>query len=162
MEASRTAIRVVGPPISPRGLPRFRWPLERHLTPTHCTNCGARLIVTDEPTASERLTDVTCLMCSRVAAELISDLAPVPMTPEQFRALPIQQPKRGRPPSMTEGSAASRLIQLLSHGAPISTDTLSDVLGISLDAVRNAASDARKVGHDVIWVRGCYRLEGGR
>lgn len=161
MEASRTAIRVVGPPISPRGLPRFRWPLERHLTPTHCTNCGARLIVTDEPTASERLTDVACLMCSRVAAELISDLAPVPMTPEQFRALPIQQPKRGRPPSAV-GTLVTRIVRLLGHGVPMTADVLADSLNISAEQARNAVGDARKQGHDVIWTRLGYVVEGAR
>lgn len=78
------------------GVQRYSWPSQRHLTPTHCDHCGARLLLSDIPTADAPLVDVSCLYCSRVACELAHDGLRRPMTPEEFRAQPTSQGRRGR------------------------------------------------------------------
>lgn len=80
---------------------RFYWPLERAKAPSHCDNCGVRLLVSDVPTADHPTTDVACWSCSRLACELVHDSMQRPLTPEQWRALPACHPGRGRPPTGT-------------------------------------------------------------
>jgi hypothetical protein len=62
--------------------PRYRWPSQKHLTPRRCANCGAALLRTDVPTAEAPVVDVACLLCTRVACELIADRRPEPPRPE--------------------------------------------------------------------------------
>lgn len=81
-------------PMPPRP-PQFRWDNEAKTAPgapTHCGNCGARLLRSDVPTADYPSVDVTCLYCSRVACELIYGATERPSLP------PDEGPrKRGRP-----------------------------------------------------------------
>lgn len=75
--------RAASRPLSTTGLPQFRWPSERHLTPTNCAHCGARLLRGDIPTASYPTADVVCQLCSRTACELVLDgygARPIPQT----------------------------------------------------------------------------------
>lgn len=74
-------------PLPVSTVPRFYWPSQRGRTPTHCGHCGARLLRNDVPTSEHPLTDVACLMCSRVACELVLD-GLRQMTPAEFKALP--------------------------------------------------------------------------
>lgn len=83
-------------PIPPQTHPQYRYPSERHLLPSRCGHCTARLVLGDIPTADAPVADVSCLYCARVCAELIHDGMRRPMTPEEWRALPAEQPKRGR------------------------------------------------------------------
>lgn len=53
--------------------PRFRWPTDADRVPTTCGHCGARLLRGDLPTAERVIADIVCLMCSRVAGELVYD-----------------------------------------------------------------------------------------
>lgn len=74
---------------------RFLYPSQRHLTPTHCGHCKARLLLSRVPTADEPLVDVECLYCARVVCELASDNLR-PRVPSH--ALPVEEVRRGRPP----------------------------------------------------------------
>lgn len=78
-------------------LAQYRYPSQRHLTPTHCGNCGARLIAGDVPTADAPLADLTCLLCSRHACVLVHDTMRRPMTPAEWKVIPSEQSKVGRP-----------------------------------------------------------------
>lgn len=57
--------------------PRYRYPSERHLIPENCGHCGVRLLVSDAPTAEHCVVDLSCLLCSRIACELLYDGVPV-------------------------------------------------------------------------------------
>lgn len=73
-------------PMATSGHPRFRWPSQAAETPRRCPHCGARLIVSDIPTAEHPIADLSCLCCSRVAGELVLDGWRHRMTPAQGRA----------------------------------------------------------------------------
>lgn len=81
------------------GVARFRWPSERARVPTRCQREHCRgSLQADPPTADHPLTDVVCLLCSRVACELIADNVTLrPVTAAEFAALPSQK-KRGPAP----------------------------------------------------------------
>jgi hypothetical protein len=62
---------------------RYRYPSERTKLPTVCGHCGVRLLISDAPTADHPITDLSCLLCSRGACELVYDglstrVAPIP------------------------------------------------------------------------------------
>jgi hypothetical protein len=163
------------------GVPRFRWPSQKHLTPTRCGNCKARLLRSVAPTAEEPLVDVCCLYCSRVACELIADAMPRPMTAATFRALPITQPKRQKPrhPCADCGAQilrenvrcancnaehragkalATRIVMVLSKGVAMTAGELADTLGTDPGTLRDAISKARDGGRPIVRVGGKYRL----
>lgn len=147
--------------------PRLRWPSERALTPTHCAYCAARLLVTEYPPAECRLriVEIACLDCARVACELISDHAPVPMTPTQWRALPTDQGKRGRPRRHARGddSLPNRALALLRRWRTLHGEALAATLGCSVPVVRNAVTELRHRGYAITWAQGngCYTLVEG-
>lgn len=56
--------------------PRYRYPSQRSMIPQTCGHCGVRLLVSDAPTAEHPLIDLSCYLCSRIAAELLYDGIP--------------------------------------------------------------------------------------
>jgi hypothetical protein len=91
------------PPIPERTVPEYRWPSEAHLCPKNCWNCAANLLYGDVPRARYDTTEVVCWCCSRLQCELTSDLTPRRLTADEWRALPSNQPKRGRPRKLVIG-----------------------------------------------------------
>lgn len=163
------------------GVGRYRWPSQKHLTPTHCGGCGARLLLADIPTADDPLVDVACLACSRVACELASDAMRQPLTAEQFRTLP--QRRRGSAPQhmcadcprqiLRENvrcrdcertrretqSVAARVVAALASGHAIRADALASQLGTTTDTLRHAIRQARQSGQPIVKGPQGYRLE---
>lgn len=136
---------------------RFRWPSERHLTPKNCSQCGARLIANDPPTASFPVTDVTCLLCGEAVCELVADGWRRPITAAEFKALPAQQ---GRRPVKGEMPAHERLVQILGHGQPMPRRELADALNVSASSIPQTVVRARAAGADVVGVDGVYQMRG--
>lgn len=129
---------------------------ELHRAPSRCGNCGRRLILTEEPTAENRVVDVACLLCSRVACSIVWDSMPPRMTAEQFAALPSQQGHRPRHP---DGSTAERIVAHLRSQGADDVQGLAYALGNPVASILNALVVARRTGHVITLRNGLYSLE---
>jgi DNA-directed RNA polymerase subunit RPC12/RpoP len=146
-------------PLAPITRPEILWPSEAHKAPARCEYCGARLLLSHAPTAYSRV-EVTCMQCARVCADLISDLTPRRLTPDEWRALPGNQSKSGRPKNQTE-TAPKRLVRILEQADhPMPSLALAALLGTSENAARNAIAAARYGGAKIVWTKCGYVLEG--
>lgn len=139
-------------------LARFRWS-DRHLAPSVCAHCGARLIAADIPTASFPVSDLSCLMCGRVACELVADGWRRSITAAEFRALPHQQSRR---PLKHEPTADERMVRVLGHGQPMPARELAEALGVAVESLRALSQRARAAGYDVRCEDRAYHLEATR
>lgn len=175
---------------TPDGTPSIKWPSERHLLKgLSCRHCGSLVIVDDIPTATAPMVDVACWTCSRIACELVHDGMRTPMTPEQFRALPIEQPRRGprvkedilcpdcktvpiRPVSARCRECAAkrreelalkwRIVALLETGGAFRIQDLMARFDASADVVKWAIQGARRDGRRIVRKSGLYRMEADR
>jgi biotin operon repressor len=147
-------------PIAERTVPEYRWPSEASKTPRTCWNCGSNLLYGDVPIARYDEVDIECWNCSRLQCELTSDLTPRRLTPDEWRALPANQPKIGRPKNQTE-TAPKRLVRILEQADhPMPSLALAALLGTSENAARNAIAAARYAGAKIAWTKLGYVLEG--
>lgn len=175
---SATSPSMNGKPMPAPAVPRYRYPSERHLLPTRCAHCGARLVVSDRPTTDHPAADLDCLLCSRTACELIADGARGVLTADS------PSPARGRPPGIRpvsdrniyqpcpqcdvqpvrKGTACcrdcerrrrlmsgitTRLLLLLADGEPVHHSDLTQQLGCTYDALRAAVKRLLRDGYDV-------------
>jgi hypothetical protein len=148
------------PPITERTVPQYRWPSEAHLRPRTCWNCDSNLLYSNVPRASGDQIDIECWSCSRLQCELISDLTPRRLTPDEWRACAENQPRRGRPKNQPE-SAPKRLVRILEQADhPLPSLALAELLGTSVDAMRNAVAAARYAGAKIVFTKCGYVLEG--
>lgn len=131
---------------------------ELHRAPSRCGNCGRRLILTEEPTAENRVVDVACLLCSRVACSIVWDNMPPRMTAERFAALPMQQGRRFV--VHEDGTVVSRLLKHLTTRGADDAAGLAYHLNVSVSSVLNAIVKVRRAGHVITLRNGLYSLEG--
>ena len=159
--------------------PSLYWPSEADRAPTHCGNCGARLLRAHVPTADAPLVDVDCLLCSRTACELKHEsLRPrqrVPFVDEP--RLPSLKPRHpcadcGRSIQRSNvrcrdchdahreaTGLTARIVVALGDGRPLPAAALARQLGTDHDTLRHAVRKARAQGRRIAMTAEGYRLE---